>query len=285
MKRFFLWLAVGACVLKAAKHEDYKLEDKSPLHHVFSSDATLDADTVNGFVEVIGDSSPTIRVDGERIIRARDQAALEAAKKDVVVDLNEKNGTAQVYVNGPFRGNGRDDRTHEFHEHNERNYEVTYNFTIHVPERTGLRLYSVNGNLSAKDIRGTFDLHTVNGAVEMANISGAGRAYALNGGTKIQFRDNPTGECNLQSFNGKLEVTFPASLNANLKFKTFNGAVYTDFDGVTMPATPVAAQTEKKDGRFVFRGRDSYQAMKVGSGGPEIQLETFNGTIQIKKAR
>lgn len=282
MKTLLLLLAPVAFAWGARPSTDYKLEDKSPIHHTFQGDTKLDVDNVNGAIDVVGDGGSSIRVEGEKIIRARDQQAMDLAKREVVLDANEKAGIAQIYVNGPFRGNRKEEETHGFHDHPERAYEVAYNFVVHVPAKMDLRLYSVNGHLSAKSVSGQFDLHTVNGAVDMDEISGAGKAYALNGGTKVHFRENPAGECHLQSFNGKLEVTFPARLNANLRFKTFNGGVYTDFDGTTLPVSePVTP--EKKDGRFVYKGRDSYQAMKVGSGGPDITLETFNGTIQIKR--
>lgn len=284
MKRILFLVATTTLAFAARNHEDYKLEEKSPIRHTFSNDTKLDVDNVNGYIQVVGDGGAAIRVEGEKIIRARDQQAMDLAKKEVVLDVNEKNGTAQLYPNGPFRGNNGDSNFHEhgFHEHYDRAYEVTYNFIVHVPTNMDLRLHSVNGALSAKNVRGEFDLHTINGAVDMDQISGKGKAYALNGGTKIVFRDQPTGDCNLQSFNGKLDVTLPSNLNANLKYKTFNGAVYTDFDGSPLP---IAVETEKKDGKFVIRGRNSYQAMKIGNGGPELSLETFNGSIQVKKGK
>ena len=45
-------------------------------------------------------------------------------KREVMLDVNEKNGTAQLYVNGPFRENNRASENHGFHEHNDRHYDV-----------------------------------------------------------------------------------------------------------------------------------------------------------------
>ncbi len=51
----------------------------------------------------MGDNANTIRVEGERITHAEDQQAVDRAKHDVKLDVNEKDGVAQLYVNGPFR--------------------------------------------------------------------------------------------------------------------------------------------------------------------------------------
>lgn len=61
---------------------DYKEEAKEPVKHTFAAGAnTLDVDNVNGSVTVIGDSGNTIRVEGEKIIRASDKQELERGKK------------------------------------------------------------------------------------------------------------------------------------------------------------------------------------------------------------
>ena len=54
---------------------------------------------------------------------------VDRAKREVKLDVNEKDGIAQLYVNGPFRDNHSSD-DHGFHIHfDDHDYEVTYNFT------------------------------------------------------------------------------------------------------------------------------------------------------------
>ncbi len=160
-----------------SRHDDYKLEDREPVSHTFTGDKTIDVDLVNGSVNVIGDGGSTIRVEGERVIHAANQEQMARAKKDDVLDMNEKNGVAQLYENGPFRNNNNhssDD--HGFHDNSERQYEVAWNLTVHVPRETALRLRSVNGGVTAQDTSGTFDVRSVNGPLVMTNIAGSGTA-------------------------------------------------------------------------------------------------------------
>ena len=150
------WLALSgvATTASGASQHDYKLEDREPIHHTFASDRSLDLDEVNGSIDITGDGGNTIRVEGERVIRAADQEGIQRAKREVTLDVNEKGGTAQLYVNGPFRDSDHASENHGFHEHRDREYKVAYNFTIHVPRATALRLRTVNGAIKATDSRG-----------------------------------------------------------------------------------------------------------------------------------
>ncbi len=49
-------------------------------------------------------------------MRGADAQALDRARKEVTLDINEKDGIAQLYVNGPFRDNGHSSENHGFHD-------------------------------------------------------------------------------------------------------------------------------------------------------------------------
>jgi hypothetical protein len=278
MKQLLIAIAMG--VFAIAAQRDYKLEEREAFHHTFSNDASLDVDAVSGSISVVGDGGNTIRVDGEKVIRAADQEEVQRAKREVVLDVNEKNGIAQLYVNGPFRDNDHTSENHGFHDHRDREYEVAYNFTIHVPRATELTLHTINGDESVQDTNGRFHVKGLNGKIAMTNIAGSGTADTLNGSTVITFRENPKADCFFKSFNGKLDVGFQPGLSANVNVKTFNGASYTDFDATALASMPDPG--ELKNGRFVFKSNRSSN-LRIGSGGPELKFETFNGNIQIRK--
>src|ERR1051325_6098578 len=91
-------IIIGAGVMLSAwATQDYKLEDREPVRHTFTGDKTIDVDLINGCVAVIGDGGSTIHVEGERVIRAADQAQLQRAKKEDVLDINDKDGVAHLY--------------------------------------------------------------------------------------------------------------------------------------------------------------------------------------------
>jgi hypothetical protein len=109
------------------------------------------------------------------------------------------------------------------------------------------------------------------------------------------------------SFNGNVDVTLPAAVKANLKLRSDQGEVYTDFDvqiqrsrtastSVQVPPVPPAPPTPPRDGpspppRPIRGGRgtrvevDASIAGTVNGGGPEFQLRTFNGDVYLRKGK
>jgi hypothetical protein len=273
--------ALAATLLDASRR-NWTAEAREPFHYTFSNDKALDVDNVDGAIQVVGDNGNTIRVEGERIARGEDQQALDRAKRDVKLDVNEKDGTAQLYVNGPFRGNGHADDDHGFHIHyDDHEYEVTYNFTIHVPHETGLRLRTVNGEVKTDDTRGKFDVRGVNGSVTMTGITGYGTLHTVNGRTAVSFRESPKQASDFQTVNGAIEASFPPNFSADLRLKTVNGQAYTDFDATALlPSTAQAGA--RSNGKFVYKSNHT-SSVRIGAGGPELTFETVNGDIRIKK--
>jgi len=264
----------------------WNTEVREPLHYTFSNDKTLDVNDITGTIQITGDDGNTIRVEGEKIIRAASRQEIERAKKEVTLDVNEKDRIAQLYVNGPFRHNRDADDDHGFHAHYDDNgYEVTYNFSIHVPRDTELRLRSVNGAIKTGQTSGRFDISGVNGAVSMTDAAGSGSARTVNGRLTISFRESPKAPTDFKTVNGAIDAAFPASLSADLSLKTLNGPVYTDFD-TTLPGsaggTQPPATARRDDGKFIFKP-DRHTTVRVGSGGPELKFETVNGEIRIRK--
>jgi len=278
--RAIAMLAMAWCAA-AAPARDYSLEEREAFHHTFTGDKTLDVDEVNGSITVVGDGGNTIRADGEKVIRADTTEEMTRGKREVVLDVNEKNGIAQLYVNWPFRNDGHSSQDHGFHEHGDRHYDVTYNFTIHVPRAIAIQLRTVNGKIDVSETSGTFEAHTINGRMTMTNIAGSGSAETLNGDTTITFRENPKLASLFKSFNGQVDVGFQPGLSADLRPKTINGSAYTDFEATALASA--AGTVDRKNGMFVYK-KDKESSLRVGSaGGPELRFETFNGSIRIRK--
>src|SRR5947209_884831 len=117
MHRLETLILATLIVAGSALAADYRTEEKEAIHRTLSGATSLDVDVVSGTIEVTGDTGNNIRVDGERVIRARDNAEADRAKNEVTLDINQKDGVAQLYENGPFRDrNGyRGSDNHGFH--------------------------------------------------------------------------------------------------------------------------------------------------------------------------
>ena len=103
---------------------------------------------------------------------------------------------------------------------------------IRVPLRTNLELSSVNGGtITVENVEGELEIENVNGSVVLTNVAGSVVANSQNGGVTATLSrvmaDKPMA---FTSFNGKVDVTLPANIKANLKMRSDNGDIFTDFD-------------------------------------------------------
>src|SRR5260221_2199619 len=222
--------------------------------------------------------------------------------KEVIVEASSRDGE------GPGRRHGRESRDETSTDGLKRipmlatglsveaeNNQVTIgtdstrravDLTITVPVHTSLSLHTVNGgNISVTGVDGELDINNVNGEVTLNNVAGSAVAHALNGLVLATFSRVDQKPMAFSSLNGNIDVTFPASLKANLSLRTDNGEVFSDFD---VKLEPVAPKQTVEDGRQqggVYRVKiEKTVRGTINGGGPEIQLKNFNGNIYIRKA-
>ncbi|HKD46029.1 MAG TPA: hypothetical protein VKD24_10235 [Candidatus Angelobacter sp.] len=241
----------------------------------------LDVDNVFGSIEVVGGQGDQVQLVITKTIRAESRASLEAAKKEVTLEVTDAPDLLKFYVNGPFRCNcncGCNDGSSGWHR--DRDYVVKMDFQLQVPSRIDLKLRTVNsGRINVRDVIGNFSVNNVNGAIDLENVGGgAARARTVNGGVKVVFRENPKQNSEFGTINGPIELYFTRDLSADFRFKNFNGGVYSDFEMTSLPA--LAPTTERHDGKFVFR-TSRFTGGRVGSGGLEIKADNLNGDIRV----
>ncbi len=137
------------------------------------------------------------------------------------------------------------------------------------------------GTLKVESTEGRYTLRNVNGDLEMVQRPRAPGERARS--TAISRRRSPAppdAAAEFRTVNGRVDVTLPASLSADLRLKTMNGGLYTDFETTPLPARrrPASARTAASS-----TVRDRYASVRVGNGGPELTFETLNGDVQVRK--
>jgi hypothetical protein len=238
----------------------------------------LQVDNIFGSIVVTGYDGTDVKLTAHKTIKARTQEKIEKAQQEVSLDLTEEGNTIDVYVNGPFRCQQKNDRLRR----HDPGYRVHYDFEIKVPLKTDIFLKTVtDGDIEVINIQGEFEVKNVNGKITMTDVAGSGIAHTVNGEVKATFRQNPNSDCSFKTINGDIEVIFMNNLSADFQLKTFNGDAYSDFAISYLP-TVSSSSVERKNGKYVYKS-DRYARIRVGSGGPEIQMDTLNGDILIKK--
>ena len=166
-------------------------------------------------------------------------------------------------------------------------YQRAIDLSIQVPRKSNLKLHTVNdGDIKVDQVQGEIEVEDINGSVTLTNISGSAVVHALNGEIVVTFAEVTPGKpMSFSSMNGKMDVTFPPSLKANLVMKTDNGEIFSDFDVQVQPnaTKPIIEDTRGKGGKYKIKLEKAVYGT-INGGGPEIQFKGFNGDIYIRKS-
>jgi hypothetical protein len=157
------------------------------------------------------------------------------------------------------------------------------NLVVTVPVDTSVELKSVQGSIVVDGLHGEVVVSSTNGRIEANNISGTIVAETTNGSIKASMdRVDPAKPISFSSTNGSVEVTLPADLKANLKMRSYNGSIWTNFEMMVSGNRPVTTQSGGGNAKFEVKfDRTMYGT--INGGGVEASFSTLNGKIVIQK--
>jgi len=80
-----------------------------------------------------------------------------------------------------------------------------------------------------------------------------------------------------------VDVTLPAAVKGNLKLRSDNGEVFTDFDLKASPQSAATVEdTRRSGGRYRIEVNKAIYGA-VNGGGADFDIRTFNGNIYVRK--
>ena len=161
-------------------------------------------------------------------------------------------------------------------------------FTIEVPLRTNLNIETVMGSIVVEGVEGELEVESVNGSVTLTNVGGSVVAHTVNGKlTATIARPAPQQPMAFTSMNGSVDVTLPAAVKANLKLRSDQGDVYTDFDLQLRreSSNPNPDVDVRRNGRARVIDVDNAIYGSVNGGGPDFEMRTFNGNVYVRKGK
>ena len=148
-----------------------------------------------------------------------------------------------------------------------RGHRAKINFDVQVPHGVRFHALTTNGGVHCVNLESVVEAATTNGNVEVSTSEWAS-ARTTNGGVRVAMGNAKwSGELELVTTNGSVDVTLPASAEFNVDAATTNGGIRSDF--------PITVQ-----GTF---GPKTLSGT-VGSGGRELKVATTNGGIELKKS-
>jgi hypothetical protein len=246
-----------------------------------SRPGTIQMDIVMGSIQVRGGNRRDI------LIEARASGGAGARPRRRTNDEPPPAGLRRLTQNGGFSVE-EDRNTVSIDVGPPRNID----FIIEVPMQTNVDLETVMGSIVVDGIEGELELESVNGTVMLTNVGGSVVAHTVNGKlTATITRPAAQKAMAFTSMNGSVDVTLPAAVKANLKLRSDQGDVYTDFDlqlrrGSARPnPNPNPDIDVRRNGRTRVIDVDNAIYGSVNGGGPDFEMRTFNGNVYVRKAK
>lgn len=166
-------------------------------------------------------------------------------------------------------------------------WKAATDLVIQVPRTTSLEVRStMDGAVIVENVTGEIDINNINGPVTLKNVSGNTLVHTVNGDIEVVLArvaaDKPL---SFSTMNGDIDVTLPADVKANLKMKSEQGEIYSDFDiNMTRQTAKSEAAEKTEQGKFRISFDKSLYGI-VNGGGQEIGFNTFSGDIYIRKKK
>ena len=244
--------AAGTAAEQAAGAPDFRWQGN------VAAGQTVTIRSVNG-------SITATRGSGEVVVEAT-KTARRSDPGDVTVEVIEDGEgivVCAVYPSGWFRQNrcarGRSYRM------NNRNNDVRVAFSVSVPDGVHLDARNTNGDVRVSGLSGDVAAAAVNGDVT-AESTGLVSAMTVNGNIDAALGAAPGENLSFRTVNGRIRLTLPDGVDADLSLKTVNGGIDSDF--------PVTVR-----GRWGPRSASG----RLGEGGPDIDVATVNGGIELRR--
>lgn len=163
----------------------------------------------------------------------------------------------------------------------------TVDLMIQVPFNTSMEIGSYNnGEVLIENVSGTIEANNYNGKLTLKGISGSVVAHTYNGAvTVILTKVDPDKPMSFSTWNGDVDVTFPAMIKAKVKMRSEMGDVYSDFDIQLEQSPQKVVEDERSEGGGYKISFEKAIVGTINGGGPEYQFKTYHGDIFIRKAK
>ena len=154
---------------------------------------------------------------------------------------------------------------------------------LSVPVQTSVKVVAHNGSVEIDGVHGDIEIDSHNGRAVLSNVSGTANVSTRNGTITASMDRVETGKpSSFSSVNGKIDITLPSALKANLKLKAFQGDIWTDFDVMMSGARPSTNTSSSSNGRYRVTFDRTINGT-INGGGVDVTLNTLNGSIYIHK--
>jgi hypothetical protein len=286
-------LIIGVVVAALAAYrwtiqDRFKAEDAVSESFRAETAPRVVVETFNGPIEVVAVDEPRVEARVTRRASGSTQETAEEALDEIIVTMNQDGNTVRIAAQRPDQPWSTGNRSAAVHVQVPLNTVlelVTSNGKVVATGLTGdVTMRSSNGELKVKGSRGDLSLTTSNGAIDVDGGRGQLDLRTSNGDIQVKTKDSvvkarssngkircegalAAGDHHLQTSNGQIVLTLPASSSFTVDASTTKGKVIDAFR-MKQWGKP---RTGKLQGQV---GENPTMSLK---------LQTSNGNIDIRK--
>ena len=135
-------------------------------------------------------------------------------------------------------------------------------------ELTDLEVDAVSGDVTITGVSGSASVELVSGDLHLEGSVSHAEIEAVSGDVRIAAGFMPGAQVEINVVSGTVDLAVPPGTSARFRVETFSGAIETDFGSPT-------------------RADEHVPGMELdataGSGDARVEIESFSGTVRIKK--
>lgn len=152
-----------------------------------------------------------------------------------------------------------------------------------VPARFGLKLGVLDdGDVTVEGLTGDVEINNPYGRVRLERLTGSANVNTIDGDISARFlgieRDVPLA---FTSVHGKIDVAFPPDVDLTVRVKSDEAMVYSDFDIGLEKRKSLTDAAGKGAGTWI--ALEEWTTGRIGRGGTDVLLQSFDGNIYIRK--
>ena len=234
--------------------------------HIFVAQGTINVkandskDTVSVSPDAQVEKPSEVRPDGLRVISSG-AATFSLTEKDNVVEIDygREGGPATA---------GAD-------------------FFVSVPRSANIVVTNSWGSdVEVQGVEGDVEVKTMQGEVRLTDLTGGVLVETMNGEVFASFRSIPAAKpLSFATMNGKIEVHLPEDARANVRFRTQNGSVMTDFEeDVLKTRTEAKPETRGRQEAARAAGEAARDAAREAARVAREMAEDFREAFQEGQA-
>lgn len=116
-------------------------------------------------------------------------------------------------------------------------------FVVNIPRNASLEVSNGwNTDISVDGVKGDIEIKNLNGPITLKNIGGGALVETMNGEIHADFASVVPGKpLSFTSMNGEIQIRIPTDVKANVRFRTQNGSILTDFPEDVLKTKPEPA--------------------------------------------